>query len=137
PEGYFRGVAPTPGKTACRACAAPAAQMREICRPAGATHTTSASMMPCGRAQIMRRVEDLRSQAKAKRRMAELARRAGPGMSIPADRIVMLQHARDLEAEAAGLEAQAAVLEAQMRSTVVAPAVVHQQQQMQQQSAEE
>lgn len=81
----------------------------------------------------MRSAEDLRSQAKAKRRMADIARRAGPGMSIPADRIVMLQHAQDLEAEAAGLEAQAAALEAQMRAPVVAPPVVHQQQQMQQQ----
>lgn len=85
----------------------------------------------------MRSAEDLRSQAKSKRRMADVARRTGPGMSIPADRIVMLQHAQELEVEAAGLEAQAAALEAQARSAAAMPPIVHQQQQMQQQSADE
>lgn len=80
----------------------------------------------------MRSADDLRAQAKSKRRMADIARRAGPGMSIPADRIAMLQHARDFDAEAAGLEAQASQLESQMPSPATAPSVVHQQMQQQQ-----
>jgi hypothetical protein len=43
--------------------------------------------------------------------MADVARRVGPGLSITRDRDLMLRHAQELEAEAAGLEAQAASLE--------------------------
>jgi hypothetical protein len=66
--------------------------------------------------------------------MADVARRAGPGMSAPADRLAMLEHAQELEAEAAGLEAEAAELEGQMPPrAAVPPVVVHQQMQMQMQ----
>jgi hypothetical protein len=54
---------------------------------------------------------ELRVLAESKRRMADLARRAGPGLSLARDRVMMLQHAQELEAEAAELEAQAAALE--------------------------
>jgi hypothetical protein len=43
--------------------------------------------------------------------MAAVARRVGPSLSLTSDRITMLQHAQELEAEAAGLEAQANALE--------------------------
>ena len=59
----------------------------------------------------MRGVSELRAEARAKRRMANVARRVGPGLPITRDRDLMLQHAVELEAEAAGLEAQAAALE--------------------------
>jgi hypothetical protein len=61
----------------------------------------------------VRGAADLRADAEAKRRMAGIARRAGPGLSFAADRLMMLQHAQELEAEAAGLEAQADALDAQ------------------------
>jgi len=56
-------------------------------------------------------VADLRAQAEFKRRLAATARRAGATLSREADRVRMLQHAQELEAEAAGLEAQAEALE--------------------------
>jgi hypothetical protein len=59
----------------------------------------------------MASVADLRSEAKRKRETAEWAKRVGPGLSIAVDRELMLQHANDLEAEAASLEARAAALE--------------------------
>jgi hypothetical protein len=58
----------------------------------------------------MNSVADLRARADSKRRMAELARRTGGSLSFPADRVLMLQHAQELEAEAVGLEAQADAL---------------------------
>ena len=59
----------------------------------------------------MKGVSELRAEARAKRQMADVARRVGPGLSITRDRDLMLRHAQELEAEAAGLEAQAASLE--------------------------
>ena len=59
----------------------------------------------------MKRVGDLRAQAESKRHLADLARRAGPGLSVEQDRIMMRRHAQELDAEAAGLEAQADALE--------------------------
>ena len=53
----------------------------------------------------------LRKKAEEKRRMALVARRAGPGLSLSADRILMLQHAQEIEAEAAALEREADGLE--------------------------
>ena len=58
----------------------------------------------------MRGAADLRAQAEAKRHMSGIARRVGPGLSLAADRLMMLQHAQELEAEAVGLEAQADAL---------------------------
>lgn len=62
-------------------------------------------------ADQVRGVSELRAEARAKRRMADVARRVGPGLSSTRDRDLMLQHALELEAEAAGLEARAAVLQ--------------------------
>ena len=59
------------------------------------------------------RAAELRTQAENKRRMASLARRAGSGLLLPEDRIMMRQHADGLEAETAGLEAQADAIDAQ------------------------
>ena len=65
----------------------------------------------------MRDVAGLRTLAADKRRMAALARRAGQFLSIATDRLLMLQHAQELEAEATGLEAQAAATEAQQKQS--------------------
>jgi hypothetical protein len=43
--------------------------------------------------------------------MAATVRRVAPGLSLPADRVMLLQHAHQLETEAAALEAQADALE--------------------------
>jgi hypothetical protein len=59
----------------------------------------------------VRGAADLRAQAEAKRHMSGIARRVGPGLSLAADRLMMLQHAQELEAEAVGLEAQADALD--------------------------
>jgi hypothetical protein len=54
---------------------------------------------------------ELRALAQSKRRMAETARRARGMLTLDIDCAMMLQHAEELEAEAAGLEAQAESLE--------------------------
>lgn len=59
----------------------------------------------------MKNAEDLRARAGSIRQMAATARRVGRSLSLPPDRSMLLEHARELEAEAAGLEAQADVLE--------------------------
>jgi hypothetical protein len=64
----------------------------------------------------VRGVSELRAEARAKRRIADVVRRLGPLSSSTRDRDLMLQHAQELEAEAAGLEAQATTLQ-RTRST--------------------
>ena len=59
----------------------------------------------------MRGSAELREQAESKRRVAELARRAGDSLLATGDRVAMLQHAQEL----AGLEAQARALDAQRK----------------------
>ena len=57
------------------------------------------------------RIATLRTRARELREMAELCRRMGPSLSLPDDRTMMLQHAGELEAEAARLQAEADALE--------------------------
>jgi hypothetical protein len=64
----------------------------------------------------MTKQAELRAEAAGKRRMANLARRAGPGLSLADDRRAMHEHAQMLEAEAAGLEAQADAIGAQRQA---------------------
>ena len=52
---------------------------------------------------------DLRAQAEAIRGMAELVRRVGSGLSLEKDRLMMQNHALELEAKATGVDAQADV----------------------------
>ena len=54
---------------------------------------------------------ELRALAARKRQTAALARRTGPSLSANADRILLLQHAEDLEGEAAALDVRAAAIE--------------------------
>jgi hypothetical protein len=49
----------------------------------------------------------LRELAARKYHAAEVARRVGPSLSLAKDQASMLQHAQDLEAEAAALESEA------------------------------
>jgi hypothetical protein len=56
-------------------------------------------------------VSELRAEARARRKIADVARRVGPIASSTRDRDLLLQHALELEAEAAGLEAQATALQ--------------------------
>lgn len=60
----------------------------------------------------MAKPDELRSQAAHKRLMAATAHRVGPSHMPVRDRLLYLQHAQKLEAEAAKLEAEAAALEA-------------------------
>ena len=60
----------------------------------------------------MTSVPELRVLAARKRQTAALARRTGPSLSANADRILLLQHAEDLEAEATALDLRAEAIEA-------------------------
>jgi hypothetical protein len=57
------------------------------------------------------RIATLRTRARELREMTELCRRVGSSLSLPDDRTMMLQHAGELEAEAARLQAEADALE--------------------------
>jgi hypothetical protein len=59
----------------------------------------------------MKCAAELRATATSKRRTAELAWRVGANMALVAHRVMMLQYARALEAEAADLETEADALE--------------------------
>jgi DNA-binding transcriptional LysR family regulator len=61
--------------------------------------------------QTVKGSAQLRASAESKKLMAELARRSGRGLSVAEDRLLVLEHAQELEAEAAELEAQAAALD--------------------------
>ena len=61
------------------------------------------------------RADELRAQAREKKRVAAMARRAGRALSTESDRAMMLRHATALEAEAAALEAEADALEPPQR----------------------
>jgi len=59
----------------------------------------------------MKCAAELRATAANKRRMVELARRASASLSLAANRVMLLQQAQELEAEAASLETEADALE--------------------------
>jgi hypothetical protein len=59
----------------------------------------------------MKCAAELRVTAANKRRMAELARHASASLALAANRVMLLQQAQELEAEAASLETEADALE--------------------------
>ena len=67
----------------------------------------------------------LRQQAKEKRLRATLVRNAAIGLSLAADRELMIRHANELEAEAVLLEAQADALLAKGTELVKASTTLH------------
>lgn len=54
----------------------------------------------------MRGATHLRAQAIEKRNMADMLRRTAPGLSLIKAQEILLQHAQELDAEAARLEAR-------------------------------
>jgi hypothetical protein len=70
-------------------------------------------MMEVSADRAVRIQAKLRAQAESKRHMANLARLAGPGLSLAEDRERMRIHAEALEAEAIALDTQADALDSQ------------------------
>lgn len=64
---------------------------------------------------IVKTPAELRAQAVTKYRAAATARRVGPALSVAQDRASMLQHAEELEKEAAALESRADAVDARTR----------------------
>jgi len=61
------------------------------------------------------KLAELRAEAKRKRHLADVARRAAPGMSLARDRASLLEAARRFEAEASALDARADAIDARAR----------------------